>query len=397
MLTDQELTSLMGDLESDRVERKTSAADGGKIRQAICAFANDMPCNGLPGVIFVGTRDDGSCANLPITDQLLRTLADMRSDGNILPLPRMSVQKRTVAGCDVAVIEVLPSSSPPVKYDGRIWIRVGPRRATASEQEEQALIERRRLRNLPWDLQPIDAASIHDLDLDVFRHKYLPAAVAADILQQNHRSTEQQLAALRLLASDMQSPTVAGLLAVGKSPADFVPGAWIQFLRIDGTHLTDPIVDQKSLHAPITEVIPQLDFLLATNIRVATDIVSESRERRTPDYPLSALQQITRNAVMHRNYESSNAPTRITWFNNRVEIHNPGGPYGQVTPENFGNPGITDYRNPTVAEVMRNLDFVQRFGVGITLARQELAANGNPPPEFLVSTTNVLAVLRKAA
>ena len=68
---------------------------------------------------------------------------------------------------------------------------------------------------------------------------------AADILQQNHRSTEQQLAALRLLASDMQSPTVAGLPAVGKSPADFVPGAWIPFLRIDGTQLTDPIVDQK--------------------------------------------------------------------------------------------------------------------------------------------------------
>jgi len=46
MLTDRELTSLMGDLESDRVERITSAAYGGKIRQAICAFANDMPCNG---------------------------------------------------------------------------------------------------------------------------------------------------------------------------------------------------------------------------------------------------------------------------------------------------------------------------------------------------------------
>lgn len=46
MLPDQELTSLMSDLESDRVERKTSAAEGGNIRQAICAFANDTPCNG---------------------------------------------------------------------------------------------------------------------------------------------------------------------------------------------------------------------------------------------------------------------------------------------------------------------------------------------------------------
>ena len=60
---------------------------------------------------------------------------------------------------------------------------------------------------------------------------------------------------------------------------------------------------------------------------------------RHPDYPIVALQQLVRNAIMHRDYETSNAPVRITWFNDRIEIQNPGGPFGQVTCENFGTAG----------------------------------------------------------
>lgn len=396
MLSDSELNELASDLESDHVERKESIADTNKIRQAVCAFANDMPGHGEAGVVFVGLRDDGSCANHHISDELLRTLSDIRSDGNILPLPAMTVQKRMISGCEVAVIEVQPSRFPPVKYNGRIWIRVGPRRATANEQEEQMLIERRRSSNLPWDLQPIEPATIDDLDVDLFRREYLPSAVAPDVLDRNQRSIEHQLASLRLVSANEHRPTVAGLLAVGKSPADFLPGAYLQFLRIDGHELTDPIADQKTLHGPLVELIPSLDTLLSANIHVATDVTSGSRETRRPDYPLAALQQLTRNAVMHRNYESSNAPIRVTWFTDRIEIQNPGGPFGQVTVESFGRPGVTDYRNPTVAEVMRNLDFVQRFGVGISLARKELSDNGNPELELAPETNHVLVIVRKA-
>lgn len=70
-MDDQELTVLLGDLESDRVERKASILDGKKIRQAICAFANNLPNHKKPGVLFVGVNDDSTCANLPITDELL--------------------------------------------------------------------------------------------------------------------------------------------------------------------------------------------------------------------------------------------------------------------------------------------------------------------------------------
>jgi ATP-dependent DNA helicase RecG len=106
-----------------------------------------------------------------------------------------------------------------------------------------------------------------------------------------------------------------------------------------------------------------------------------------------ALQQIMRNALIHRDYESSYAPVTVYWFRNRVEIHSPGGPFGRVTPENFGQPGLTDYRNPGLAEAMKNLGFVQRFGIGLDVARRALLENGNSPLEWRVQATHVALIL----
>ncbi len=395
-MNDHELEELLFDLESDRVERKASISDMKKIRQAVCAFANDLPNHRLPGVIVIGATDDGGCAGLTITDELLLTLSDMRSDGNILPMPLLTVQKRTLRGCELAIVITEPSDLTPIRYQGRIWIRVGPRRAIASAEEERRLNEKRRSRDLPFDLHPISSASIQDLDLDLFQRSYLAAAISPDVLDQNKRTIEQQLASLRFTTPDVPPlPTVSGLLAVGKSPRDFIPGAYIQFLRIEGADLAAPIADQKPIVGPLPQMLRELDEIFRANIRVATDIQSESTELTRPDYPLVALQQFARNAVMHRNYETSNAPVRITWFSDRVEIQNPGGPFGQVTRQNFGCPGITDYRNPNVADVMRNLGYVQRFGVGIQIAQKALADNQNQPAEFQVEDHHVLVTVRR--
>lgn len=76
-------------------------------------------------------------------------------------------------------------------------------------------------------------------------------------------------------------------------------------------------------------------------------------ERRTHSHPMEAVHQITRNAVMHRAYEATNAPVHVYWFNDRIEVTNPGGPYGVVTRERFGEPGQVDYRNPNLAEALK--------------------------------------------
>jgi ATP-dependent DNA helicase RecG len=94
----------------------------------------------------------------------------LRDNGRIQPLPAMKVSKITLSdgAGDVAVVEVLPSDLTPVRYDGRVHIRVGPRRAIASEQDERILTERRTARARTFDAQPCAGAALDDLALDLF-------------------------------------------------------------------------------------------------------------------------------------------------------------------------------------------------------------------------------------
>lgn len=392
-MTDDELLQLFRLGESDLVERKESVNDKDKIRQAICAHANDLPNHGKPGVIFIGQRDDLRCAGLPVDDQLLLSLASMKDDGKLLPFPSISVRRVTLDGCAVAAVVVQPSQNTPVRCDGRIWIRVGPRRALASPDEERRLTEKRRWGNLPFDAQPVKGASLSDLDLKRFQLEYVPIAASPEAIAENNRPLELQLRALRF-TDRSSTPTATALLVMGINPRTFFPGAYIQFLRVDGVNLTDPIVDQKELSGTLGDQLRQVDELLRLNIRRGADVAGLVRAESV-DYPEEALRQLIRNAILHRSYEGSNAPVRVHWFADRVEVLSPGGPFGSVTRESFGRTGMTDYRNPTVAEALKALGFVERFGIGIEIARASLKKNGSPPPEFTVEDAHVHVAVRK--
>lgn len=385
-ISERELHRLRVDLESDRVERKRSTADENKLRRTICAFANDLPGHGRPGVILIGVEDNGECSNSTIDGLILRILAGMKDDGSIMPIPSLIVQKHILSGCDVAVILVEPSQSTPVRYRGRVWVRVASTVRLATHEEEQRLSERRHTGERPFDQLPALGTSVGDLNIEYVETHYLPQAVAQEVLDDNQRSLDHQLRSLRLLVGRI--PTWGALLGFGRDPQGWIPGAYVQFLRIDGTEITDPIRSQKVLTGRIEDVLGQMAELLKLNISTRTEIATVSREVRSPDYPVAALWQLAQNAVMHRSYEGTNAPVRVYWYSDRVEIQNPGGLHGQVTPENFGT-GTTDYRNPLIAEIMNHLGFAQRFGHGVPLARKELRQNGNPQPEFEFQPTLV--------
>lgn len=394
-MDDRELAALLADLESDRVERKASISDSKKIRQAICAFANDLPNHQKPGVLFVGVNDDGTCANLSITDQLLVSLSSIRSEGKILPFPVLQVNKRILNNCELAVVIVQPSDAPPVRFEGRTYIRIGPRRAIATPEEERRLNEKRRARDLPFDLRPFISASLQDLNLDLFEREYLTSALAPEVLDENNRSLEQQLISLRFTTPEPDLyPTSLGILVVGQEPRQFIPGFYIQFVRFDGTELTDPIQDQKEIGGPLLDLLRYIDEVLQLNISTASDLTTQPVEIKQPDYPIVALQQFVRNAVMHRSYEETNAPVRVYWFSDRLEIQSPGGLFGQVNRQNFGQ-GVTDYRNPHLAEAMKNLGYVQRFGIGIPIAQKELQKNGNPPADFILDDSYISVIIRR--
>jgi ATP-dependent DNA helicase RecG len=340
----------------------------------VCAFANDLPGHGTPGAVFIGARDDGTpLAGFEVTDELLRQLADIKTDGNVAPPPSLLVEKRCLGGAHFAVITVWPCDTPPVRFKGRIHVRWGPRRGLASAQDERILNERRRHRDRPYDIQPVREAMLDELDRLRFEQEYLPALVARDVLAANDRSIEQKLAVTKMVVGEAEPvPTVLGLLVIGRSPADWLPGTYTQFLRLAGNDLTAPVTDEEVIHGTVADQIRRLEEKIEAHNLRGVRFADRQQEARTEAYPIDALRQLIRNAHMHRSYESTNAPVRVYWFDNRIEVHNPGGPFGSVTPENFGQPGVADYRNPNLAEALRALGYVQRFGAGIAIARKAL-------------------------
>lgn len=395
-VTDSDLFRMLNAGESDRVEFKESFAGRAPttVREAVCAFANDLPGHNAPGVVFIGIRDDGSHAGNQISDDLLRNLVDIKTDGHILPPPSIDVRKLNSPIGELAALIVWPSLSPPVRYGGRIHIRIGARRNIATAQDEQILNERRRFKDLPFDVQPVPSARVSDLNLTYFEHEYLPRAYARDVLEANERTVEERLAAAKMIASvDEQFATVLGILVLGKSPQDFLPGAYVQFLKFGGVHPSDEVEDNEDIRGGVSDIIRRLDEKFKSHNRIAVDATSSETELRTALYPIAALQQITRNAIMHRTYEATNAPVHVRWFADRIEVVSPGGAFGIVNAENFGRPGVVDYRNPNLAESLRNLGFVQRFGIGIQIVHSELEAAGHPTARFEVDQNALLATI----
>jgi ATP-dependent DNA helicase RecG len=118
--------------------------------------------------------------------------------------------------------------------------------------------------------------------------------------------------------------------------------------------------------------------------------ISILREKDVQNYPYKVLRELMMNAVMHRDYQA-NMPTRLYQYDHHIEIMNPGGLYGQARPENF--PHVNDYRNSVVAEMMKNLNYVNMFNHGVSEVQDLLKENQSPAAEFNVNLVTAFSVI----
>ena len=401
--SEDELRALLRGPESALVEWKESAKIDA-LSKVVCAFANDLHDYRKPGVVFVGVDDNGQSAGLSVDEKMLNALADIRSNGDILPPPSLRVSPLSFEGGGAACVQVAPSNSPPVKFKGRVYVRDGVSTRVAGAEDERVLNEKRRFRDAPFDLRPFSGAEMKsDLNVAYFEREYLPKLIHPEILAANERSLEQRMASAKMIAdADDPVPTTLGLLVLGVRVLDFLPGAHVQFLRIDGVDFGENIVDDEKISGTVAEIVIDAEKKMRAHNRVAVKYVTVSRERREWLYPPTALEQIFRNAILHRSYESGirksgTRPVDIRWFNDRVEIISPGGPFGVAPGPDFPPRGMREYRNPGLAEAMKTLGFVQQYGTGVIQARRAMEENGNPPLEYWTDQHTVICTLRAAS
>ena len=390
MISKEEIQKLLQSTETFRVERTTSTGNMDKFCEAICAFANDLPDSRQKGYLIIGANDDGSLSGLKVDDSLLKKISAIRSDGNILPIPVLSVERFEFPEGDLLVAEVSPSLLPPVRYRGRVFVRIGPRRDIASESEERLLTERRTAYMATFDATPCLGATLDDLNLDYIQKEYLPSVIDAEILADDKRDLKEQLASIRLYDRTHDCPTYAAIILFGKNPRYYLPGAYVQFVRYAGKVIGGEVLNERRFQGSLSQMLPALESFVSDAIITQRPVaVSLFREKTVINYPNNALRELLMNACMHRDYQS-NMPVRLYQFDDHVEIMNAGGLYGEARPENF--PTVNDYRNPIVAEAMKEMKYVNMFNQGVRRVQDMLKENGNQEAMFDVSKLTAFAV-----
>jgi ATP-dependent DNA helicase RecG len=389
MLNKEDLEKLLLDLEAPNLERTESLKDRDKIAEAICSFANDYIDSKQPGYLILGVNDQGEPIGLKKDDTFQQLLLDFRNDGRIIPPPELTVLAFEFPKGYVYVVEVQPSKLPPVRYKGNIHIRVGGRKSKSNEAEERKLIEKRRkFTNQSFETQPCFDSSLTDISLDIYKLNYLPKAISDEVLKQNGRELEEQMASLKLYDLNNGCPTNVAILMFGVSPTFFIPGAYIQYLKFNGESEVDVVREVKFEGDLVTQLKIINDFI-TTQIEIKT--LTEIGGKYISNIPANALKELLFNAIIHRDYQS-NAPIRFYEYSNRIEIQNNGGLYGNAS-ENF--PNVNDYRNPIIASMCKQMGYVNQFNVGIKRAKKYLEDNGNPSPDFQYGVNYFLVIVYK--
>ena len=390
MISKTEVQELLHSTETYRVERTISTGDMDKFQEAICAFSNDLPNSRKNGYLIIGAYDDGTLSGLKVDDALMKKVAAIRSDGNILPLPIMSVERFEFPDGDLLVAEVSPSLLPPVRYRGRTFVRIGPRRDIATEAEERILLERRTSYMATFDAMPCLGATINDIDVNYIKQDYLPQVIDTEVLASDKRDIKEQLASIHLYDLTHDCPTNAAIILFGNNPRHFLPGFYIQYVRFAGKAIGGQVLNEKRFQGPLYRLLPELELFVSNAIITQRPVaISLFREKAVINYPNNALRELLMNACMHRDYQS-NMPVRLYQFADHIEIMNAGGLYGEARPENF--PTVNDYRNPIIAEAMKEMKYVNMFNQGIRRVQEMLRDNNNEEAVFDVSKLTVFEV-----
>ncbi len=225
----------------------------------------------------------------------------------------------------------------------------------------------------PFDIEPVEAASVDDLDADIIEGI---VSRARELFPQvfGKQSRETLLLQLGVLTQIDQRlcPTLAGLLVAGTFPQQYFPRLEIVFSVYPGTTKAEAASGQlrylnsKEIIGSIPEMI--LETLALVQQRMNTGAVIEGGLRRDlPDYALAAVREAVVNALQHRDYspEGRGSQIQVNMYADRLEILSPGGLYGAVTAESLGKAGISATRN---AYLSRLLAYTPFFASGFVAA-----------------------------
>lgn len=332
------------------------------------AFANSAG-----GKLIVGVNDDKSIHGIADPLEQEERITSLISD-SITPKVVPNIEIATVSGKSILLVEVFLSSGRPHYLNAEgpengVFVRLG----SSSRQADRHLIEelRRSVSGEDFDEMPMPELSKNQLDLDE----------ANEFFDGIRKLTPKALLTLKWLKEHQGKtvPTKGGLLLFGKDKEQFFPDAWIQCGRFMGTTKSE-IFDHYHIHASLPRCVDEVMNFLKKHAFRGADL-SQIRRKDVWSIPLTILREIVINALVHSDYSQRGAPIRVAFFDDRIEVENPGILLPGMTIEDLRQ-GVSKIRNPVIARTFMELSLVEQWGSGVPRVFEESEKLGLPTPKI---------------
>lgn len=269
------------------------------------------------------------------------------------------------------------------------YIRVGDADEPMSSYEIYNLTAYKK--RIEEDRREVTQATLEDLDTDILK-KYLDfmKEEKPNLAKFEDKAILSRLGVIKEVDNEYK-PTIAGLLCFGICPDLILSQLVITATVIPGFEvgetgdLGERFVDNKKITGTIPEMIKAAVEFVTRNMKKRTIIRDDTGQRDDKlEYPITAIREGIINSLVHRDYSIHTEAqyVSIRMFNDRLEITNPGGLYGDLTVERIFDVVNPPVRNKNLIRILEEIGELENRSSGIATMVKEMRNLRLEPPEF---------------
>lgn len=384
----QELEKLLRLGEDSTTEFKGIARSEYRIDPYDVAKVVSSLANTGGGRILLGVEDDSTVTGVGTIQQADAAMRQVvqACQQNVHPPIICRLTKLEHEGVLLLLVTV-PGFSPDRPYRaGHVhYVRDGSVSREATRDELARLFQSA---SSHFDEEAVTGATKADLDLDVARHLLVGLYDERAVAEQ-----DRYLNALRCIDAQ-QTPTVSGVLMLGRDPQRWLVDARISAVRFPGATTSLEFKDRKEISGRLPEQVEGALTFLEQHLSSPSRV--EGFERVELGIPREVLREAVLNAVAHRDYRAA-SQIRIFVFDDRVELINPGALLNFLTLDSIRIGGVSQRRNPVLASLLARRVRRENLGIGFPEMIRMMRERGLPEPELSLEGGHFRLVLRMKA
>lgn len=362
--------------EKQLFDRKSARVEATAIATPMIALAN---ADG--GLLAVGIEDNGEITGIDSytrnVNEILRASLDFCKPSIMVETEMVECKDNQGKNNHILLILIPQSGELHANHRDEVFLRVGDKSKKLTFDERLQMMYAKGARY--YENEPVYGSTIDDIDMMVvaeYCNKIHYGKQPEEYIKQNKKFIVN--------VNGRQEMSGAAILLFGKNPQLFFERARVRFIRYEGTEAkvgaAMNVIKDKIFEGRILDLVEKTIEFVRDQIKEHTYLGPDARFVTEPEYPEFVWKELIVNAIAHRDYSIKGTDIQIKMFDDHITVESPGTLPGIVRLNNMRE--IHFSRNPKIAALLHEYEYVREFGEGIDRMFFEMKQAGLPEPEY---------------